>query len=79
LLLLKYLKPINLEEEEQKFIEKKAKYIPKFIYPEIKIDLDLLEKQTKEIEIPDIDLAKIYLEKKQEILYKIALLKALKK
>ena len=79
LVLLKYLKPINLEEEKQKFIEEKWKYNPNFIYPEININLDLLEKQLEEIEISDIPLSKIFLEKKLEIKNKIKYLKALKK
>ncbi len=78
LILLKYLKPINLEEQEQIFIEKKWDYLPKFIYPEIKLDLENLKKEVLEIEVPDIPLSKIYKDKKEEILNKINLLEALK-
>ncbi len=76
--LLRYIKPINLEEEKQKFIEKKWKYNPNFRYEELKIKLDDLEKIIENLEISDIPLNKIFLDKKQEILNKIKFLKAFK-
>ena len=78
LLILKAFTPINLQEEKQKFIDSAWEYNPQFEYKELKIDLDDLEKQLKQIEITDIPLASIYKRKKDEVLNKIKLLRAFK-
>ncbi len=77
LLVLKYVKPTNLLEQKQIFIEKKGDYIPVFQYPTIDIDFESLEKDIKNIEIPDIPWADIYIKKLEEIHNKISLLQAL--
>ncbi len=79
LLLLKFITPNNLEKEKQEFINSWWKYIPHFKYNELKLDLDKLEDNLKNIEIPDIPLKNIYKEKKQEVLNKLSFLKAFKK
>ncbi len=79
LIILKHIKPINLEEEKNKFIEKRWKYNPNFKYPEFRVKLDDLEKQVKELEISDIPLNKIFKDKKEEIFNKIKFLRAFKK
>ncbi len=76
LLILKYLNPINSEEEKQKFIASDWEYVPVFKYPEIKLDLDHLLDKVKKIDIRDIPLSRIYIEKREEIINKIKLLKA---
>lgn len=78
LLILKYVRPLNLVEERQIFIEKKGDYVPEFSYPEIDIDFDALEEKLDSIEIPDIPGANIYRKKKQELYNRISLLRALK-
>lgn len=76
LLILKYINPINVQEEKQIFIEKKGDYTPRFIYPELTFSPDELEKELKKIEIPDIRYSEIFEKKKQEIYEKIQFFKA---
>ncbi len=78
LLILKYFSPLNLQEEQEKFIDSKWKYVPELKYNECKLDLDLLKLELEKIEIPDIPLSEIYLRKKEEIYFKIKLLEAFK-
>jgi len=78
LLILKYVKPTNLEEQKQIFIEKKGDYTPKFQYPKINIDFDMLEDEIEKVETPDIPWAGLYRKKLSELQDRIALLKAIK-
>ncbi len=71
LLILKYITPLNIEEQKHIFIEKKGDYIPRFLYPEIPFNLQELEKQLSKIEIPDIPFGEIFESKKNEIYHKI--------
>ncbi|MDD3646384.1 MAG: DUF1704 domain-containing protein [Candidatus Gracilibacteria bacterium] len=78
LIILKHFTPINLLEEKEKFIKSGGEYVPQFKYEDLNIDLDALKEKIEKIEIPDIPLSGIYSRKKDEIKYKIALLKAFK-
>ncbi len=79
ILILKHIAPINKEEEREKFVNHKGDYVPKFKYEPMPLDLNSLEKNVLDIEIPEIDLNNIYKRKKEEILNKIQFLKAFKK
>ncbi len=75
LLLLKYLKPTNLDAERQRLNED-AKYNPIFSYQEVGINLDEAERRLQE-EVQDDSPLGILLEKKrQELLNRIVLLRA---
>lgn len=75
LLLLKYIKPANLEEERQR-LEQDLRYNPLFHYKETEIDLDEAERKLNET-VKDPSPLGILLEKKRrELLTRIALLKA---
>jgi len=76
LLILKYLNPINSEEQKHIFIEKRWDYVPNFEYKEFPHDLDALEHELKLIEVPDIPVAELYERKQQEIHDKIRFLRA---
>ncbi len=76
LLILKYVTPINIEEERQKFIEKLWDYTPKFQYQELPFSLDELEHELKIIEVPEIPGSEIYRKKQEEIHNKIRFLRA---
>lgn len=78
LLILKNITPINIDEEKEKFIFSEWKYVPELKYNELKVDLDDLSKKIAVIEIPEIPLSNIYKRKKEEIINKIAFLKAFK-
>ena len=78
LLVLKYVRPLNIEEQQQIFIEKKGDYVPSFVYPKIEIDFDELDEILENIEIPDIPGAEIYAKKRKELKHRIRLLKAIK-
>lgn len=77
LLILKYVRPTNILEQQQIFIEKKWDYVPEFEYTPIDLDLEFLSEQVKNIEIPDIPWAEMYHAKLSEMLDKISLLKAI--
>lgn len=78
LLILKYFTPKNLKQEKEKFIASAWEYVPNFEYEEISLDLEWFIEKINKIEIPDIPLWNIYKRKKQDILNKINLLKALR-
>lgn len=78
LIILKYLKPTNKDEEFRKFKESEGKYIPKFEYPPFEVNLEVLQEALDVIDIPDIPLGKIYENKKTELQNKIWFLTALK-
>lgn len=75
-LILKYVTPSNIEEEKQKFIEKKGEYVPKFRYNQIPFSLEESLIALKAIEIPDIPLSRLLKRKKQEIQDKLLFLQA---
>jgi len=76
LLILKYVKPLNIEEQKQIFIEKLGDYVPKFEYNELEFDIEEFEKKLSKIEIPDIPWAQIFERKKEEISDKLKFLRA---
>ena len=76
LLILKYVKPINIEEQKQIFIEKLGDYVPEFTYRELEFDIDAFQKDLEDIEIPDIPWAWLFSKKKSEIQNKLKFLRA---
>lgn len=76
LLILKSIKPINLFEEKQKFIDAKWAYVPKFEYNKIDLDFQSFREKTNSIDIWDIPLWAIFKRKKEYILNKINFLEA---
>ena len=74
LIVLKHISPKNIFEEKEKFIKSGWKYLPKFQYSKINLDLKEIEEKINKLEIPDIPLSSIYILKKEEILNKINLL-----
>lgn len=75
LLLLKYLKPINLEEEVQRLRED-ALYNPVFSYAEVPVDLQEMTRKLKDPVKGDEPLALLLEKKRQELLQRIALLRS---
>lgn len=78
LVLLKIVRPTNIDSERQKFIEAKGEYIPKFEYNEVNLDVEKLLLELESIEIPDIPLAVIFGRKKEEIKNKLLFVRAFK-
>ncbi len=78
LLILKAITPINIKEEKEKFVSSEWKYVPELKYNDLNLDLDSLLEKVWKIEIPEIPLSNIYKRKKEEIINKIAFLKAFK-
>lgn len=74
--ILKIITPKNLSQEKIKFIESKWEYIPQLEYNELKINPTELLKQVNQIEIPDIPLWEVFLEKKNEIISKLNFINA---
>jgi len=72
--ILYYLRPINLEEEQNKFF-KNFKNNPQFEYPELKFDLNELKKELEKILTDDKPEGLLFERKKNEISRKIDLLK----
>jgi len=70
--LLFHLRPINLTEEQKKFL-KNFSYNPQFIYPELRFDPDELKTRLAKIELDSSPLGQIFLEKKAELIKKIEL------
>lgn len=79
LLILKHVRPTNLEEQKQIFIEKKGNYIPKFEYPVPTFERSELVEKLKKIDIPSIPGSEMYLRKKEEIQSKLKLFEALER
>lgn len=71
--LLYHLRPVNLEEEREKFFQSFKKN-PQFTYPELKFDLYELRRQLTQIQTDTTVLGKIFEKKKDEIAKKITLL-----
>lgn len=73
--ILKHLRPINLEEELSLCREDSA-YNPTFLYRELPRDIDELESTIRKVETDDTALGTLLGKKKDELLQKIALLRA---
>jgi len=71
--LLFHLRPVNLEEERQKFFNNYT-YNPQFIYPELRFNSDTLKQRLALIDNYEGVLGEIFEAKKQEIIKKINLL-----
>jgi len=71
LLILKYITPLNIQEQRQIFIEKKGEYTPVFEYTKVPFDVNNLKKQLQKIDIPDIPHADIFMRKYEEIKNKL--------
>lgn len=78
LLILKYITPLNIEEQKQIFIEKKGEYIPEFKYQDIPFDIEEMLHQARQIEISDIPFAEIFQKKQDEVIDKLRFFKAFK-
>jgi hypothetical protein len=78
LMILKYVRPLNIEEQKLLFIEQQGKYIPEFEYAEIALDLPEIKDQLKAIETPDIPGVELYQKKIQELLWRVKFLQAQK-
>ena len=75
LLVLKYLKPTNLEEEKQR-LEEDKKYNPVFTYRELELDLsDAAERLSQEVQ-DESPLGLLLEKKRKELLMRIELLEA---
>ena len=75
LLLLKHIKPLNLEEELRRLNEDEL-YNPVFTYSEITTDLNEAEKKLQEVIDADSPLAILLEKKRTELIDRIALLRA---
>ncbi|MFA7681649.1 MAG: tyrosine/phenylalanine carboxypeptidase domain-containing protein [Candidatus Peribacteraceae bacterium] len=75
LLIIKYLKPINLEEERQRLSEDR-RYNPTFLYPEIDIDINEAQKRLQKTIEDDSALGILLEKKRQKLLERIAMLQA---
>ena len=73
--LLSHLKPINLKDEENKFLSDTS-YNPQFKYKELKFDPNNLYARLKRIEFPDSPIGILWRKKSDEIKRKIELLEA---
>lgn len=72
--LLYHIRPMNIKEEQQKFLKKNGNYNPFFEYPKLKFDpVELVDKLGR-IQIDDSPLGEIFQAKQQEIEEKIELL-----
>ncbi len=76
LLLLKYLIPKNVDEQKQLFIESDGKHIPELEYNYPDHDFAQMKNDLASLDIPEIPLAWLYVEKKEEVLNKIGFLEA---
>ncbi len=74
--LLYHLKPLNLKEEKERFLNN-PDYNPQFEYPKLKFNpLELID-QLEKIDFDESNAGKIFEDKKHEILKKIAVLEAI--
>ncbi len=71
LLILKYIRPVNIATEKHIFIEKKGDYIPRFEYNELSFDPRKTLAELEKIQVPDIPYSEIYARKKEEMFYKL--------
>ncbi len=75
LLLLKYLKPINVVEERRR-LEQDRHYSPLFLYPPLPEGLAELEKKVEEVRTDDSPLGILLRKKKKELQLRLMLLRA---
>jgi len=75
LLLIKHLKPVNLQEERQRLMEDRA-YNPSFYYPELSIDINDAQKRLEQTIDDDSSLGILLEKKRKELLTRIELLKS---
>jgi uncharacterized protein (TIGR02421 family) len=75
LLLLKYLKPINLPEERLR-LEEDPSYSPLFLYPDTPFDVDALQGKLQRITCDDSSLGQLLRKKQRELLLRIDLIRA---
>ena len=71
--LLYHLRPLNLDQEQQKFFENRIKN-PQFRYPELQFDPYNLRDQLNELQLGESVLGYLFTQKRKEILQKIDLL-----
>jgi alpha-L-glutamate ligase-like protein/uncharacterized protein (TIGR02421 family) len=72
LMLLKYLKPVNLPEERLR-LESDRSYSPLFLYPPLPSDIDEMEKRLIQLQTDDSPLGTLLQKKKHELLLRITL------
>ncbi len=75
LMLLKYLKPINLSEERLR-LESDRRYSPHFLYPPLPDDLEETERRLTGVQADDSPLGILLAKKKRELLMRIDLFRA---
>lgn len=73
--LLSHLRPVNLKEEQKKFMRKK-RYNPCFEYKPISFDPKNLYSRLKRLEFPDSSMGQLWAKKADEIQRKIKLIEA---
>ncbi|TSC58427.1 MAG: Uncharacterized protein Greene041619_651 [Candidatus Peregrinibacteria bacterium Greene0416_19] len=75
LLLLKYLKPMNLAEERAR-LETDRSYSPLFSYPDVALDLDDMTQRMISVDTDDSPLGIILAKKRRELLERMAVLQS---
>jgi len=75
LLLIKFLKPINLQEERDRLMDD-LRYNPTFLYPEVSLDLEEAERKLSKPVDDDSALGQLLEKKRLELLKRITLLRA---
>jgi len=75
LLLLKYLKPINLPEERKR-LEEDDLYSPLFLYPDLPFDPDALEERLMDLTFDESPMGELLQKKQRELLQRIVILRA---
>lgn len=71
LVILKYISPINIEQEKLKFVNTDGESDIILKYPEMKLELELMLNEIKWVEVPDIPMSNIFKRKKEEVINKI--------
>lgn len=75
LLLLKFLKPVNLAEERER-IAMDTRYQPQFTYRPVEADLDEIEGRLVELSPDDSPVGTLFKKKRRELLLRVNLLRA---
>lgn len=75
LMLLKFLKPVNLSEERAR-LEADRSYSPYFLYPSLPEDLPETERRLAALQTDDSPLGRLLAKKKRELLTRISLFRA---
>jgi len=76
LLIIKHLIPTNIDEQRQLFIESEWSHVPELEYDLPSHDFETMKSELEKIDVPDIPLGSLYVDKKEEVLNKIAFLEA---